>query len=58
MTACKACNGPLTFLGALGRIIWLRCRRCGMTQEAPRVKPPVRITNCSTRAQFIANAFH
>ena len=35
MTDCKACGGPLTFLGALGRLLWGRCRLCGMTQVIP-----------------------
>jgi tRNA(Ile2) C34 agmatinyltransferase TiaS len=27
---CHLCGGPLNLLGQLGRLIWLRCRNCGM----------------------------
>ncbi len=33
---CAMCGSiPLVFLGVLGRLVWLRCRWCGMTQIIP-----------------------
>lgn len=29
---CLACGGPLTFLGPLGNVQWMRCRNCGLDQ--------------------------
>lgn len=26
---CNACGGPVYVLGALGRLLWGRCRSCG-----------------------------
>ena len=26
---CPVCGGPAPALGALGRLLWHRCRRCG-----------------------------
>lgn len=28
--SCAYCDGPLTILGMLGRLLWLRCRNCGV----------------------------
>lgn len=28
--ACPICEGPGTLLGRLGRLVWWRCRDCGM----------------------------
>lgn len=28
---CPDCGGPAVLLGALGNIVWLRCRDCGST---------------------------
>ena len=30
---CCGCSGPLTLLGALGRLTWWRCRDCGLDQS-------------------------
>ena len=27
---CPICNGPLSFLGRLGSLLWFRCRHCGI----------------------------
>jgi hypothetical protein len=29
-TACPHCDGEVVVLGALGRKVWGRCRRCGL----------------------------
>ena len=31
---CEACGGSLTLLGALGSVLHLRCRDCGLDQQA------------------------
>lgn len=30
MNTCSCCCGPLEILGQLGRLLWLRCRDCGI----------------------------
>lgn len=30
---CSYCHGSLTLLGQLGRLLWLRCRACGLEQS-------------------------
>lgn len=32
---CTLCGGPLVILGQLGRLMWYRCRDCGMDQNHP-----------------------
>ena len=32
---CPLCNGPLSFLGFLGKLGWFRCRNCGMDCSKP-----------------------
>ena len=27
--SCTRCTGPLSLLGRLGNLVWLRCRNCG-----------------------------
>lgn len=34
MNNCPICGGEPTCLGTLGRITWLRCRRCGWDYQA------------------------
>lgn len=29
---CACCGGELTYLGALGNLVWFRCRNCGADQ--------------------------
>ena len=31
--SCVLCGGILVYLGTLGRLLWLRCRDCGMEQN-------------------------
>jgi hypothetical protein len=37
MNNCPKCGGPGTWLGNLGRVLWLRCRNCGWTYTAPPI---------------------
>lgn len=39
--ACPACGGIGVKLGALGRLIWYRCRQCGIdySKESKRKNP-------------------
>ena len=30
--SCRHCAGAVEYLGALGRLVYGRCRDCGMTQ--------------------------
>lgn len=32
---CPVCGGELTVLGILGRLLWCRCRNCGMECNLP-----------------------
>lgn len=32
---CLVCAGDLEMLGVLGRILWARCRDCGLDQMTP-----------------------
>lgn len=32
--SCTLCNGPLAYLGQLGRRTWYRCIACGMEQSS------------------------
>ena len=32
---CRHCGGVVAILGALGRIVYGSCRRCGVTQPTP-----------------------
>lgn len=31
--SCAVCGGDLTLLGKMGRLVWFRCRDCGMDQS-------------------------
>lgn len=37
---CDRCGGPLEALGQLGSRCWLRCRNCGVDQDAGLIPPP------------------
>jgi len=30
IVSCPACEGPGLLLGALGKLLWFRCRHCGV----------------------------
>jgi hypothetical protein len=37
---CTVCDGPLVELGGLGRLVWSRCRDCGLEQNRPADPDP------------------
>jgi hypothetical protein len=34
LNECPVCDGPGVLLGALGHVVWLRCRDCGWDYQA------------------------
>lgn len=42
--ACTLCDGPLVLLGALGQLVYYRCRNCGA--ESSEDAPPPVDTSC------------
>ena len=49
---CTLCNGPLTFLGALGWSRWFRCRDCADVAYYP-ARPPLNPRKDRTMNKYI-----
>ena len=44
---CLLCNGPCEPLGSLGRLMWFRCRNCGMNcSKKLRARKPRKCHYC------------